>query len=212
MITQHQYLDQYPIAPESKKLIVGTIHPHDHEQFLIPFFYGNVNSIWLLLSQAFPHDLPLPLTLEKILRFLNERKIAVSDTIRTCRRTTSTALDKDLVPLELNEALPDAIRNSNIEEILFTSGFQKNSAFRLFYTQLLGYKITDQIRKDRMVQLSPSVFGRPVQLTVLYSPSGASNVGIARSRLFLANKEKYKDSKRPVYDFKIDYYRHFFKT
>ncbi|MBK6965069.1 MAG: hypothetical protein IPH20_14305 [Bacteroidales bacterium] len=53
MITIHQYLDKYPISRDSKKLIVGTIHPHDHENFGIPFFYGNRSSIWKILSEAF---------------------------------------------------------------------------------------------------------------------------------------------------------------
>jgi len=57
MITKHQYLDKYPISKKSEKLIVGTIHPHDHESFIIPFFYGNVTSIWTILSEAYPEDL-----------------------------------------------------------------------------------------------------------------------------------------------------------
>jgi hypothetical protein len=35
--TTHQYLDKYPISKDSEKLIVGTIHPHDHDNFTIPF-------------------------------------------------------------------------------------------------------------------------------------------------------------------------------
>ena len=48
--TTHQYLDKYPIVKESEKLVVGTIHPHNHKKFTIPFFYGNVTSIWSILS------------------------------------------------------------------------------------------------------------------------------------------------------------------
>jgi hypothetical protein len=50
MKTRHQYLDKFPISADSEKFIVGTIHPHDYNNFIIPFFYGNVTSIWTILS------------------------------------------------------------------------------------------------------------------------------------------------------------------
>jgi G:T/U-mismatch repair DNA glycosylase len=210
MITTHQYLDKYPISEDSEKLIVGTIHPHDHNKFEIPFFYGNVSSIWTILSEAFPAELAKPLTLNGILAFLKKKKISVSDTVRKCRRESPTALDKDLIPIELNTQILNEIKNSKITEILFTSGFQKNSAFKLFYVDILGLKITSDIRRDRGVMLDNSIFGRPVKLTVLYSPSGSSNVALSTSKVYLENKHKYAKSTRPVYDFKVDYYRYKF--
>lgn len=210
MRTTHQYLDKYPISRESKKLIVGTIHPHDHENFSIPFFYGNVLSIWTILSDAFPNELTQPLALDKILTFLKSRNISVSDTITICDRASPTALDEDLIPVELNKRIKDDIKNSEIVEILFTSGFGKNNAFKLFYEDILGLKITNDIKENREIILGKEIFGRSIKLIVLYSPSGASNVGISKSKLFLEKKENYKNSKRPVYDFKVDYYRKMF--
>ena len=210
MRTTHQYLDKYPISRESKKLIVGTIHPHDHENFHLPFFYGNVVSIWTILSDAFPDELTQPLTLDKILAFLKNRNISVSDTITICDRTNPTALDEDLIPVELNRRIKDDIKNSEIIEILFTSGFGKNNAFKLFYEDILGLTLSKSIKENREVILDKEIFGRPIKLVVLYSPSGASNVGISKSKLFLATKENYNNSKRPVYDFKVDYYRKMF--
>jgi hypothetical protein len=207
MTTTHQYLDKYPISADSEKLIVGTIHPHDHDNFTIPFFYGNVTSIWTLLSEAFPNDLQRPLTLDGILKFLKSKKISVSDTIRKCDRKNPTALDKDLIPLELNKQIKDDIRKSKVSEILFTSGFEKNNAFKLFYVDILGLKITPEIRSNRQVMLDKELFGRPIKLTVLYSPSGSSNVPLSTSKIYLDNKHKYAKSSRPVYDFKVDYYR-----
>lgn len=207
MRTTHQYLDKYPISVSSEKLILGTIHPHDHSSFAIPFFYGNVTSIWTLLSNAFPDDLKQPLTLEGILKFLNGKRISVSDTIRKCDRKKTTALDKDLIPIELNTKIKDDIRKSKISEILFTSGFGKNNAFKLFYVDILGQKITPEIKRSRQVVLDKEFFGRPIKLTVLYSPSSSSNVSLSTSKIYLDNKHKYAKSSRPVYDFKVDYYR-----
>ncbi len=207
MTTIHQYLEKYPISANSEKLIVGTIHPHAHDNFAIPFFYGNVTSIWTLLSEAFPNDLKQPLTLDGILKFLESKKISVSDTIRKCNRKNPTALDKDLIVIELNKQIKEEIKNSKISEILFTSGFGKNNAFKLFYVDILRLKITSEIKRNRQVTLDKEIFGRPIKLTILYSPSGSSNVPLSTSKIYLDNKHKYAKSSRPVYDFKVDYYR-----
>nr|WP_294936427.1 hypothetical protein [uncultured Flavobacterium sp.] len=207
MITRNQYLEKYPIAKDSEKLIVGTIHPHDHDKFMVPFFYGNKASIWAILNEVFNYTKGKPITLESILQFLQNHKISVSDTIVECRRKKPTALDNDLIPLLLNHQMIEQIRDSNITEIIFTSSFQKNNAFKLFYVDILGLKITPEIKRNREVVLDKSIFGRPVKLTILYSPSGAANIALSTSRIYLENKHKYQNSSRPVYDFKIDYYR-----
>ncbi|MGG7033663.1 MAG: hypothetical protein ACI7YS_00530 [Flavobacterium sp.] len=211
MRTSHQYLDKYPISKDSKKLIVGTIHPHEHESFLIPFFYGSVSSLWNIFSDAFPQELQKPITLEAVLQFLKNKKISLCDTIRICERKKPTPFDSDLIPIELNRGMIDQIRNSEITEIFFTSGFGKNGAFKLFYQDILGLKITRDMRKQRESILDETIFGRQVKLTSLLSPSGASNIGLSKTKQYLENKAKYANSPRPVYDFKVDYYREKFK-
>lgn len=207
MITQHQYLKKYPISKSSKKLIVGTIHPHFHEKFALPFFYGNKLSLWNLLNEAFHYSEGESLTLKSILAFLEKHQISISDTILECRRIKPTALDKDLAPLLLNHGIVDQIKNSEITEIFFTSGFGKNNAFKLFYADILKLKITAEIKRNREVILDESIFGRPVKLTILYSPSGAANIALSTSKIYQENKDNYLQSNRPVYDFKIDYYK-----
>jgi len=211
MITSHQYLSKYPISKDSEKLILGTIHPHNHEEFELPFFYGNVNSIWTILSEAFPDELKKPITLNGILAFLKRRKISVSDTIIKCERKKPTANDSDLLPIELNRQLIRDIKNSNISEIFFSSGFGKNNAFRLFYVDILGLKITKEIRAKRELILNKEVFGREIKITILYSPSGSSNIGLSKSKIYLEKKKEYEKSNRPVHDFKVDYYREKFE-
>lgn len=207
VITHHQYLEKYPIETKSERLIVGTIHPHEHDKFIIPFFYGNMIGLWRILSDAFPEELPNPKDLDCILIFLEKRKLSLSDTVRICERKKLTSFDDDLDPLELNHQIKDDLKNSNIQEVFFTSGFGKNNAFKLFYVDILGRKITSAIKAQRQVTLEPEVFGRPIKLTILYSPSGSSNIGLVKSQLFMDNMWKYKNSKKPIYDFKVDYYR-----
>lgn len=209
MKTTHQFLDKYPIHPESDRLILGTIHAHNLETFNILFFYGNANSIWKILNESFPNEISATreISLDGILKFLRKYKISVSDTVLECERIFNTALDKDLIPTKLNHNLINQIRNSKIKEILFTSGFGKNNAFKLFYEDILKLKITQEIKVNRGTEISNGIFGRQVKLTILYSPSGTANTGLVNSKDYIANKYKYKDSQRPVHDFKVDYYR-----
>jgi len=134
----------------------------------------------------------------------------MSDTIIRCRRISNSALDRDLVPIDLNLDLKNKIKNTDIKEIFFTSGFGKNNAFRLFYVDILGLRITKEIRKRRGIILPKEFLGKEVKLTVLYSPSKTANLGLSTSKLYLSNKSKFADSKRPVHDFKVWYYKQMF--
>ncbi|MBK7966588.1 MAG: hypothetical protein IPK10_15820 [Bacteroidetes bacterium] len=207
MKTTHQYIFKYPISAKSEKLILGTIHPNNHKDFILPFYYGNVMSIWNILNSAFPCILGNPITLEKIIDFLDKNKISISDTIIECERKNPTALDEDLIPLELNYDLIEQIKKSSINEILCTSGFGQNNAFKLFYVDILEEKITTKIRQTREVIIDKKHFGRPIKLSALYSPSGTSNTGLSKSKIYLSNKHLYNNSRTPVYDFKVNYYR-----
>ncbi|MDR1053310.1 MAG: hypothetical protein LBL39_03965, partial [Planctomycetaceae bacterium] len=100
--TTHQYLDLYPVDPDSEKVIVGTIHPHNTDEFKIPFFYGSKLSLWELLQRASGGEIGQPITLSGILRFLQRHKIAVSDTVRECKRKSTSWADSDLIPTQLN--------------------------------------------------------------------------------------------------------------
>ncbi|RAJ08490.1 hypothetical protein LX64_01142 [Chitinophaga skermanii] len=211
IITEHQYIHQYPVAPSSEKLVLGTIHPHDHQHFPLPFFYGKSMSIWRLIAAAFPGELPAYNNLQAIIAFLEKRKIAMSDVLLQCERIPVngkvTALDEDLVPLQFNTGLISTIQNSQINEVLFTSGFGKNNACKIFMENILQVKIPASMRENRCWVADPAIFGRPVKLTVLYSPSGVANRSITKTKAFLQHQERFNSEKSPVQAFKIAYYR-----
>lgn len=213
IITKHRYINNYPIPPDSKKLIVGTIHPHPNEEkpFKVDFFYGNENTIWRILNEAYPNEISSTQgpTIAEIEKFLLKHKIAVTDTICECERLTTppTALDKDLLPTVLNHGILGQIKNSQINEIFFTSGFGKNNAFKLFYEKILELKLTPEIKLKRGGELDDKRLGRKIKLTLLYSPSPSANRGIIKSKIYKKNQNKYKDSQKPVHAFKVDYYR-----
>lgn len=208
LITKHQYLDRYPIDPTAERLILGTIHPHHHEKFLMPFFYGNELSIWKIFHAAFPEELSEPSDVGSVLAFLKKRKLTVSDTIISCERMNPTALDEDLKPILFNKTgLMESIKRSAITEILCTSGFGRNNAFGIFYRDILGLPLTKVIRTTREADLPISIFGRPVKVKALYSPARTAMMGIGRSRSYKAVKEQYAHLSKPVEAFRIDLYK-----
>lgn len=210
--TKHKFIDKYKIDKNSEKLILGTIHPNNYSEFKLDFFYGNKLTLWTILNSAFDNQLGNPISVESILLFLNNNKIAISDVIYECKRLNETALDKDLFDINYNPNLFNQIKSSNINEILFTSGFQKNNAFKLFYEGILNKKITKEIKVNRGVTLENSIFGRQIKLTVLYSPSGSANIGISKSKEYLMNKKDYQKHQNPIKHFKIQYYKKQFST
>jgi hypothetical protein len=205
--TTHQYLANYPIKPTDKRLIVGTIHPHLHDDFLIPFFYGNVGSLWNILSEAFPH-----LGFENyqtIQRILSHYNIGITDIIRQCdREHENVTQDQLLYNLHFNtEQISDAINESEIDIIYFTSRFGKNNAAKLFTSEFgINYRGAFDDTLSEFI-LPERHFGREIRCVVLYSPSGQANIGISKALPFLNNIDYYKQFNKPVNQFKIDFYR-----
>ncbi|WP_345954668.1 hypothetical protein [Mucilaginibacter sp. PAMB04168] len=208
LITTHQYLDKYPVPPNSKILILGTIHPHFHEEFKVPFFYGNEISIWKIFSEAFPGELTDPANLDHITRFLGNRELAISDTIISCKRLSPTALDKDLEIIEDNrKSLLKTLATSEILEVICTSGFGKNNAFKIFYSQILGLPITTEIRKKREAIVIIPGTDKKILVRAIYSPARTALTGIANSQGYKAVKQKMS-----VTQYRVSLYRSIFES
>lgn len=209
--TIHKYLNAYPIQPDAKYLIIGTIHPHRTETFKMDFFYGNKNSLWSILADAFPgKDFS---NKEQIVKTLNAHKTTISDMILKCDRpNTGTTQDKELFNIHLNtEAIRKGIINSDISTIFLTSRFGKNSATHLFTDSFkIRYKDSWN-KKNSSFRIPKAVFGRTIKAIVLYSPSGQANTGIAKSAAYQEKRHLYKNLKTPVKQFRIDFYREKFR-
>ena len=208
ILTKHLYISKYPINQSSKSLILGTIHPHNDanniSNFKIDFFYGNKNSLWTILSEA--KNIRLD-TLNQILDFLSQNEIAVSDMILECeRKNNKVTADKDLYNLVLNEELKNEILKSDIETIYFTSAFNKNNAAKLFFDL---FELQNQIPinwKDTY-EININFFCKQIKCVILLSSSGASNIGISKSKIYLDKRKEYIKFKTPVKQFKIDFYK-----
>ena len=205
--TNHQYIEVYPIRKSDRRLIIGTIHPHLHNDFQIPFFYGNVGSIWGILSKAFPqHDFT---SLQSIITTLKEYETSITDIIKTCDREHANITRDDLLyNIVLNkEQIEDGLSESQIDTIYFTSRFSTNSAAKLFVeTFRIDYKASFNESTSEFT-IPKSRFGREIRCVVLYSPSGAANVGISQTRPYLNSIDYYRQFEKPVARFKVDFYK-----
>jgi hypothetical protein len=209
----HKYIDNYPIKPDSKHLIIGTIHAPLKNKFKIDFFYGSSSSLWRLFHDSFP-DIDLDSeNLNSILRFLDRNRISITDTIKVCRRKKiDSALDTDLIPIVFNKDMKEQIINSEIENLYFTSGFGKNNAFRLFYVNVLnnGY-VKDWMKKQKEFKLTINE-KKTVTCHILISPSEAANRSVGRNDEYKAMKHLLLESNLPpTYAYKIRQYQNVFR-
>jgi len=201
--SQHKYIEKYPIKRTDRYLILGTIHPHGNSK--LDFFYGNAGTFWEILSNATKLDFN---SLDNILEIFNQNKIAISDMILECEREDETVTrDSDLYNLKLNNNIKNEILQSEIKTIFFTSAFGKNNAAKLFFDI---FELNAQVPKSwkETYEFHIMVEGKKIKCIILLSPSGASNIGISRSKIYLPKKNKYiKGYDKPVKQFKIDFYK-----
>ena len=127
--------------------------------------------------------------------------------ILECERLNDkVTADKDLQNLVVNQNLKNEILKSDIETIYFTSAFNKNNAAKLFF-DLFELQNQIPINWKNTYEINIDFFGKKIKCVILLSPSGASNIGISRSKIYLNKQNLYEDLKTPVKQFKIDFYK-----
>ncbi|WP_264522379.1 hypothetical protein [Flavobacterium sp. N1994] len=206
--TIHNYIDNYPISPNSRRLIIGTIHPHLIQNFNIDFFYGNIGSFWDILSNAFPQRQFG--NRDEIIQTLNNFKVAITDIIRQCdRENENVTADSKLYNIIFNaQQIQAGIENSQVDTIYFTSRFGKNNAARIFVNTFNIPNNFNQMTSE--FTIPQNYFGRQIRCVVLYSPSNNANRGIARAATYLNNIRNYQQFEHPVKQFKIEFYQNKF--
>lgn len=205
--TYHKFIDLYQVKQNYKAAIIGTIHPHNIDNFLFKYFYGNVGSLWGILGNAFPqHNFN---SVKSIKETLDKYGVWVTDIIKQCDRDDEKITDdRSLKNIVLNkDAIKKGLESSDIDKIFFTSAFGKNNAAKLFTDVFnINYKTTLNPTTREFV-IPKRYFGRQVTGVLLYSPSGQANIGISKSLVYLDKIDYYQQFEQPVKEFKIDFYR-----
>lgn len=215
---QHPWLENYPILPKHKHLIIGT-HPPMPYKGCIPFFYGNRCEFWRLIEKAndqklFFTDLGTP-NLNGITQWLNSNKIGNTDMVQYTKNNFST--DQKMIVEnndQLNLKLKDWLESGSIENIFFTSFSNGKSAYNLFRRWFrLNYDIRLKEGNNILVndnKYSIHIGDKTINIYMLYSPSPAARRGIARSRPYQRWLELNKEIENPIDEFRIYWYKKYF--
>lgn len=126
----------HPIPPvfnrESRILILGSF-PSVKSREGCFFYHHPQNRFWKVLAGVF--EQPVPGTIEEKIEFLLTNKIAVWDTIASCRITgSSDSSIKDVVPTDLNQILSEA----KITQI-YCNGGTSYKYFRKYQEKTTGF-------------------------------------------------------------------------
>jgi hypothetical protein len=88
----------------------------------VRFFYGSCKSrLWGLFNQHIDPKITVPIRKTLALKSLRQKKIAISDTITSCRRKGISALDKDLNEKVYNKKMIQNMIQNGVSKILCTS-------------------------------------------------------------------------------------------
>jgi G:T/U-mismatch repair DNA glycosylase len=176
----HPHLHLFDPAINWKYLIIGTFPPNSavRDKSYIDYFYGNKGFLWKIIHDIY-NDRGYDFfrgsraeNLAEIKRWQNDYCVGLSDTILSCtRKDPMSSDDSDLIDIQYNQGLKHYVLGnlSNINRIIFTSSFGKNSAYENFKIIMGG---------DLQKASSKLVTGLP-------SPSGAANI-----TFFNTNKEE----------------------
>lgn len=141
----------------------------------IDYFYGNKGFLWRIINDIYQdrgYDFfsgEAQENVAQIKRWQNDYCVALSDTIIECsRKHPLSTNDSDLVDIYYNHDLKKYIlaHIGEIEKIIFTSSYGKNSAFE-------NFKI---IMGDELPRVAHAL------ITGLPSPSGSANITFFNSR------------------------------
>jgi hypothetical protein len=88
----------------------------------VRFFYGSCkNKFWGIYHQYVDSDVTVPVRKTVALNSLRRNKIAISDTIVSCRRKGTSALDTDLYDKEYNVEMIQQMIHNGVSKVLCTS-------------------------------------------------------------------------------------------
>ena len=157
----HPYLKDGNIKGATK-LILGSFpvfactNPDSREKLKIrntagtvQFFYGSCkNKFWGLYHQHIDSEVTVPVRKLVALRSLQKNKIAISDTIVSCRRKGISSLDKDLFDRAYNVEMIHKMIQYGVSKILCTSKGVLKDLDRKILSGIDGVKRDKDLTKE----------------------------------------------------------------
>lgn len=205
---------------DTKTIIMGTLPPprfclYEYKKEDVLFCYGSKdNLLWKVLDKIYNLKLNYDNSNEAIIQrkeFLMKYNIGICDIVESCNREKIDASDIGMLDVNLRDILTYIKEYRNIETIIFTGGYCKNSP-EYFLKQILKNNRIDYIQTKNEIP-KESVFefqNRKIKTISLTSPSNAANRSIGAN-------DKYKENKRlnkeySTFDFRYDQYKKIFQN
>lgn len=205
---------------DTKTIIMGTLPPprfclNEYKKEDVLFCYGSKdNLLWKVLDKIYNLKLSYDNSNKAIIQrkeFLIKHHIGICDIVESCNREKIDASDIGMLDVNLRDILTYIKKYKNIETIIFTGGYCKNSP-EYFLKQILKNNRIDYIQTKNEIP-KESVFefqNRKIKTVSLTSPSNAANRSIGAN-------DKYKENKRvnkeySTFDFRYDQYKKIFQN
>ncbi len=216
---KHQHPYDVFIKDTTTKIIVGTLPPprfcsKELKDTDVDFCYGSSdNLLWKVLDEIYNLNLLYNNSKEAIKQrkvFLEQKNIGICDIVEFCYRNKIDASDIGMKePIEKRDILKYLKEYPNIDTIIFTGGYCKNSP-EYFLRQVLKKQ---NIKFENSSQDIPKTHNfyfenRQIKTISLTSPSNAANRAIGANKLYKENK--IKDSDYTTFDFRVEQYKKVF--
>ena len=171
--------DYHPFEPfipkYSTKLIIGSIPPH---RFCIPgsnlhcddviFYYGSRdNYFWDLIGEIYNIDFLKSNTKKAVIqrkKFLKNKKIGITDVIKSCLRENKSASDNKLKKIKPKNLSTLLSSNNCIDTLIYSSEFVKKCMNECLTTR-------HSIDKNDKKKQRTTINGKEYNVHILYSPS-----------------------------------------
>jgi len=206
------------INKQTTKIIVGTLPPYrfctkDLKNQDVDFNYGSCdNLLWRVIDKIynlnFLYD-NTKLAIKQRKEFLIKNNIGICDIVESCKRKKLDASDIGMEDIKLRDILKFLKEYPNIDTIIFTGGYCKNSPEYflrkvLKQNNILYENISDEIPKTHKFYYEK----RQIQTISLTSPSNAANRSIGANKIYKENKKN--NPKYSTFDFRVDQYKNVF--
>ncbi|MEA3289947.1 MAG: uracil-DNA glycosylase family protein [Campylobacterota bacterium] len=212
----HHYHPYKPfINYNTKKIITGTLPPprfstKNLKQEDVNFQYGSCdNMLWKVIDKIYELEFLYDNSQEAVKQrkeFLIKHKIGICDIVKSCERDKVDASDIGMENVKLRDILNCLEQYQNIDTIIFTGGYCKNSPEYFLRKTLKEHNIKYKNISTATPKIHMFHFkGRDIKTISLTSPSNAANRSIGANKLY--KEKKLKDNSYTTFNFRMEQYK-----
>jgi len=160
-------------------LVLGTFptHKSNYENTFRFFYAGKANKFWSLFATTFGIEFRQHSGEGAVLerkRWLNEKRIGISDMISSCYRKGNSSRDKQLFPVAINDIVSILRKHKSISRLVLTSRTIPHGALGILQINLIqnAFEVpTMKISSDKVLEGNLHFENRTIEILVPYSPS-----------------------------------------